>query len=106
MIYMTEPQVASAATPDVPSNPEPTTETASRTPLLITEQEVALATAAAVPMPSTTTRRWTEAIRIDLAAIRGMFATSTADSRPARRHYPPRTDLLEHSRMARERHRL
>ena len=106
MIYMTELQAASAATPDVRSDPELTTETASRTPILITEQEVALATAAALSVPSTTTRRWTEAIRIALAAIRGMFATSTAHSRPARRHYPPRTDFLEHSRMAREMHRL
>jgi len=107
MIYMTtEPQVASAATLDVPSEAELTTETVSRTPILITEREVAFATAAAVPVPSTTTRRWTEAIRTVVAAIRGMFATSTADSRPARRRYPPRTDFLEHSRMAHEMHRL
>ena len=104
---MTELQAASAATPDVPRDPELTAETAFRTPILITEQEVALATAAAaVPVPSTTTHRWTEAIRIALAAIRRMFATSTGHSRPARRHYPPRTDFLEHSRMAREMHRL
>ena len=75
-------------------------------PILITEREVAFATAAAVQVPSTTTRRWTEAIRIVLAAIRGMFATSTADSRAARRHYPPRVAFLEDSRMAREMHRL
>jgi hypothetical protein len=116
MIHMTELQAASAATPDVPSDPERgapantigslTTETASRTPILITEQEVALATAAAVAVPSTTTRRWAEAIRIALAAIRGMFATSTAHSRPARRHYPPRNDFLEHPRMAREMSRM
>jgi hypothetical protein len=106
MISMNQ-QAASAATPDAPRDPELTTKTAPQTPILITEQQVALATAAAVPVPSTTTRRWTEAIRIDLAAIRGMFATSTAHSRPARRHYPPRrTDFLEHSRMAREMHRL
>src|SRR5215204_3196810 len=104
MILMTEPHVASAATLDVPSDPEPTTETASRTRILITEREVAFATAAAVPVPSTTTRRWTEAIRIVLTVIHGMFAMSTADSRPARR-YPPRTDVLEHSRIARQMHR-
>lgn len=99
-------QAASAATPDAPRDPEFTTETASRTAILITEQEVALATAAAMPLPSTTTRRRTEAIGIDLAAIRGMFAASTAHFRPARRHFPPRTDFLEHSRMTREMHRL
>jgi len=99
-------QAASAATPDAPRDPELTTETASRTPVLITEQEVALATAAAVPVPSTITRRWTETIRIALAAIGGMFATSTAHARPARRHFPPRTDFLEHSRMTREMRRL
>ena len=107
MISMTELQAASAATPDVPRDRELTTEPASRTTILITEQEVALATAAAaVPVPSTTTHRWTEAIRIALAAIRGMFAMLTAHPRPARRHYPPRTDFMEHSRMAREMHRL
>jgi hypothetical protein len=106
MISMTEPHMASAAALDVPGDPELTTETASRTPILITEREVAFATAAAVPVPSTTTRRWTEAIRIVFAAIRGMFATPTADSRPARRHYPPRNNFLEHSCMAREMHRL
>jgi hypothetical protein len=104
MISMNQ-QAASAATPDAPRDSELTTETASRTLILITEQEVTLATAAAMPVPSTTTRRWTEAIRIDLAAIRGVFATSTAHARPAPRHYPPGTDFLEHSRMTREMHR-
>ena len=99
-------QAASAATPDAPRDRELTTETASRTPILITEQEVALATAAAMPVPSTITGRWTEAIRVALAAIGGMFATSTAHSRPARRHFPRRTDFLERSRMTREMHRL
>jgi len=106
MIYMTEPHVASTATLDVPGDPELTTETVSRTPVLITEREVAFATAAAVPLPSTATRRWTEAIRIAFTAIRGIYATPTADSSPARRHYPARTDFLQHSRMAREMHRL
>jgi hypothetical protein len=106
MIYMTEPHVASGVTLDMANDPGLTTDTVSRTPILITEREVAFATAAAVPVPSPTTRRWTEATRIVLAAIRGMFATSTADSRPARRHYRPRTDIFEHSRMAREMYRL
>jgi hypothetical protein len=90
MIYMTEPHVASGVTLDMANDPGLTTDTVSRTPILITEREVAFATAAAVPVPS---------------AIRGMFATSTADSRPARRHYRPRTDIFEHSRMAREMYR-
>jgi hypothetical protein len=80
-------------------------ETASRTPILITEQEVAFSTAAAGPVQPTTTRWWTQTSHVVLLAIRRMFLTS-ADARPARRHYPSRLSYLEHSCMAREMHRL
>ena len=77
-----------------------TTEAQLPTSALITEQEVLFSTAAAVPVRRN--RGWTRA----LTAIRGAFITKAADSAPKRRHYPARLDYLEHSRMAREMHRL
>jgi hypothetical protein len=78
----------------------------SRTPILVTEQEVVFSTSAAVSLPCTkTTRRMTGATRV-VATLRRMFLTSTARPRPARRHYPPRSSYLEHALMAREMHRL
>jgi hypothetical protein len=79
----------------------------SRTPILVTEQEVVFSTSAAVSLPRTkTTRRLTDATRVVAATVRRMFLTSTARPRPARRHYPPRSSYLEHALMAREMHRL
>ena len=75
---------------------------AAPAPALITEQEVVFSTAAAIP--ARRTRAWTPASIA--AAVRGVFATSSADARPERRHYPPRATYLEYSRMAREMHRL
>ncbi|HET6734878.1 hypothetical protein [Mycobacterium sp.] len=72
------------------------------TSVLITEQEVMFATAAAVPLqPAKAGRRWTDVI----GAVRAMFVSSTDQPRE-RRHYPPRNDYLESSRMSREMHRL
>lgn len=76
---------------------------AVRTPVLITEQEVMFATAAAVPLqPAKAGRRWTDVIG---ASLRAMFVSSTDQPRE-RRHYPPRIDFLESSRMSREMYRL
>jgi hypothetical protein len=82
---------------------EPTADsTAVHTPVLITEQEVRFATAAAVPLqPTKAGRRWTGVI----GAVRAMFVSSTDQPRE-RRHYPPRNDFLESSRMSREMYRL
>jgi hypothetical protein len=94
-----EPTGDLEVTPAVPEATEPVT----RTPVMITEQEVVFATAAAVPLqPARPGRRWTDVVG---AALRLMFTTRTAEPRP-RRHYPPRNDYLESSRMAREMHRL
>jgi hypothetical protein len=77
---------------------------APRTPVLITEQQVMFATAAAVPLqPARTSRRWTEALRAFLTAA---FVKSSNEGQPKRRHYPSRNDFLEDSRMAREMMRL
>jgi hypothetical protein len=67
-------------------------------PRLITEHEVAFSTAAAVPMPST--RWWTGATRVVAVAMRRIVRIS-ADSRPKRRHYPPRNTWPEDSRGTR-----
>ena len=59
-----------------------------------------LGTAAAVPLP-----RKTVGSRL-MDAFRSVFLNTTADARPARRHYPPRYGFLEDTRMAREMDRL
>jgi hypothetical protein len=73
----------------------------SPAPVLITEQEVMLGTAAATAgaLPGTSTGGW-------IAVLRRLFAPS-ADRRPARRHYPPRRpSWMEEACMAREMDRL
>jgi len=77
---------------------------APRTPVLITEQQVLFATAAAVPLqPEQTGRRWTGAV---LAFLTAAFVKADNTTQPKRRHYPSRQDYLEDSRMAREMMRL
>jgi hypothetical protein len=104
---MSELRAPFGAPPDVPGVPdEPADRSADPstvgTPVLITEQEVVFATAAAgVPQPAKAGRRWTEVI----GALRAMVTSSTTEPRE-RRHYPARNDYLENSRMAREMHRL
>jgi hypothetical protein len=78
----------------------------TETQVLITEQQVLFSTAAAVALPPAKTRRWTEAVRAITASVRAAFVTSSDEARPKRRHYPPRSDYLEDSRMAREMFRL
>ena len=78
-----------------------------RTPVLITEQQVLFATAAASPaQPVRSRRRGLEAMRALAASVTALFATSDTDPHPKPRHYPPRNDFLEDSRMAREMLRL
>jgi hypothetical protein len=90
----TDPQV-------VVEDPEHVTEAVNRPLVVITEQEVAFSTAAAVPLPRTKPTR-----RV-IAALRAMFLSSSEDARPEPRHYPPRRDaFLEQAAMAREMHRL
>lgn len=76
---------------------------ASQRPVvLITEQQLAFSTAAAMPLPRTSPTRGL------LAAFRAMFLTSSREPRPApRQYYSPRRDkFLEDAAMAREMHRL
>ena len=93
--------------PDVVEQPADVTEVSPCPPVLITEQQVVFATAAAVPLqPAKTGRRWVEAVRPIGANLRAAFVTSGNEARPKRRHYPPRNDFLEDSRMSREMFRL
>jgi hypothetical protein len=77
-----------------------------RTPVFITEQQVLFATSAALPLQrGKTGRRFAEALRALGAGAKAMLTTS-GNARPKPRHYPPRHDFLEDSRMAREMLRL
>ena len=98
--------------PPVTSEPVTSVPNSTESPVLITEQQVLFSTAAAVALPPAKTRRWTDAVRAVAASVKaafvtsGDFVTSKDEARPKRRHYPPRTDYLEDSRMAREMYRL
>ena len=102
---MTEPHVIPSLALEVSGEPEPALEGLSASPTLITEQEVAFSTAAALGVQPRTSRWWISAIRLIAAAPRRMVLTSTADSR-APRNYPRRYSFLEDARMAREMRRL
>jgi|GEM_PF-1140230 len=100
-IQMTEPHVIPAAALEVSGEPEPALERVSARPILITEQEVAFGTAAALGVQLRTTRWWIRATRVIAAATRRMFLTLMADSRRPRRY-----GFLENALMAREMDRL
>jgi hypothetical protein len=100
---MTELLTPFGAPPD-DAQQSPAVKAPSRTPVLITEQQVLFATAAAVPLqPARTSPRWAQALRAFMTAA---FVKSSGESQPKRRHYPSRNDFLEDSRMAREMLRL
>jgi hypothetical protein len=87
--------------PDAVAAVEPVTDEVTQTPVLITEQQVVLSTAAVVRIrPATTRRGWR-------AVLRGIFVNTTATAEKPRRHNPPpRSSYLEHAAMEREMHRL
>ena len=70
-----------------------------REPVLISEQQVLFATAAAV---HPVRRRWADRV---VAVVTAML-TWSPDAPRERRHYAARNDFLESSRMAREMDRL
>jgi hypothetical protein len=74
-------------------------------PALISEHEVALATAIALRARPQARRRWMEATHGLLAAVQRSFAAPTHDG-PARRACPKRYTFLENACMAREMERL
>ena len=75
-------------------------------PVLISEHEVALATAVALRPGPTTRRRWFEVTRVLNAAMERSRTPATHEVRPARRDYPKRYAFLENACMAREMDRL
>ena len=75
-------------------------------PVLISELEVALGTAAALRARPKNRRRWLEATQVRLAAMRRSLAPSAHEGRPARRDYPKHYAFLENACMAREMDRL
>ena len=87
-------------------NAEPTLEAAPPAPILITEKQVVLSTAAAVAVRPTAMRWWPRATRVVLAAMRRTFLTSTPVHHQPPRHYPGRYAFLERSCMEREMDRL
>jgi len=103
---MTATLETSDETRDVVAPAEPTLQSVCSAAVLITEQEVLLGTAAAVPAESTRTRWWTDVARVAVGAVRRMVATSPADSRQVRRHVPERYSYLERALMSREMDRL
>jgi hypothetical protein len=78
----------------------------SPAPILISQHEVALGTAVALPAQPTTQRRWFEATKVLLAAMQRSPAPSTQEARPVRRDYPKQYAFLENACMAREMDRL
>jgi hypothetical protein len=78
----------------------------SPAPVLISEHEVALATAVALRPRPTTRRRWFEATQVLFAAMQRSLTPATREDRPVRRDYPKRYAFLENACMAREMDRL
>jgi hypothetical protein len=98
---MSELSTAPADMQNVVENPEHVIEAVSQPPVVITEQELAFSTAAAVSLSRTKPKRGV------FAALRAMFRSSSQDAQPAPRHYPPRRDeFLEEAAMEREMRRL
>ena len=102
---MMTPSKFSADSVNVAPDVEATFEAVSPAPTLITEHEVAFATAAAALVPSPTMRWWTKAIHAFRTAL-WTRQTSTADSRSPRRVGPRRYTYLENACMSREMDRL
>jgi hypothetical protein len=95
----------SAENLDVAPVSAPKVEPVSPVPIFISEQQVAFATAAAMPVQPTKPRWRIRATRAMAASLHRMLVT-TADSRPARTHYPRRYPFLENALMGREMDRL
>ena len=97
---LNRPDVAPVGSAEGRAGVEPVVEpAAAEAPILITEQEVLLSTAAAVTVPSKKiAEQW-----IALLRPRRLFMHSRADERAAKhRHYPHHYVFLEQALMARE----
>ena len=98
---MSELIAAPADPQDLIEEPEHVLERMSQPPVLITEQEVAFSTAAAVRLPRTKPTR-----RV-IAGLRVVFLGSSEGPPSAQHHYLPRREaFIEEAAMKREMHRL
>lgn len=96
------PEIVNVVAPDA----EPAAEAVPVAPALITEQQVAFSTAAAVRVRPTRRRRWTAATSAVVGAWHRIWLTSTPDAQTGRRHYPKRYAFIEQASMARAMERL
>ena len=103
---MTTTAKLSANTADVAPDVESTVDAVYPAPILISEHEVAFATAAAVPVRSPNARWWARAIHAVSTTVSGTVQKSTAESGPARRDIQRRYKFLENALMSREMDRL
>jgi len=78
----------------------------SPTPVLISEHEVAFATAVALQAQPPIRRRWIDATHGLLAAVQRSFAAPAHHDRSGRREYPKHYAFLESACMARAMERL
>jgi hypothetical protein len=85
---------------------KPASAAVSAAPVLITEQQVLISTAAAVPLRPTRVRWWPKTTAAVLVAMHRMLLTSAVDSREPHQDHPRRNEFLENSCMAREMDRL
>lgn len=102
----TTPEIAPEVLESVAPESEPSIRAGAAAPVLISEQEVALGTAAAVGVRPSRLGRWTAAWSVVVAAARKMSLALTPDERAPQRHYPKRYVFLEQACMAREMDRL
>ena len=94
---MSELSTAPADPQKVVEASEHVIEAASPPPVVITEQQVAFSTAAAVPLPRTKSRRGV------IAAVRATLRSSSEEAPATPRWYPPRREaFLEDAAMKRE----
>lgn len=98
------PEVVEEPDDIAPSVAAPAPAGVTHEPVLITEQEIMFATAAAVPLQPAKTRSWIS--RVIGSIVSAASATSDDEGPRKPRHYPSRYDFLEDARMAREMHRL
>lgn len=85
---------------------EPSPHVGVSAPVLFTEQEVALSTAAALLVRPAKTRWWALATAVVIAAMHRAVLMLSAEKQAPRRYYSRRYEFLEDAAMAREMERL
>jgi hypothetical protein len=90
----------------VAQDTEPGNQVGVSAPILLSEQQVAFSTAAALGVRPAKARRWAVATAVVLAALHRLVLTVTPEKRPPRRCYSNHYDFLEDACMAREMERL